>query len=570
MKEYLFSLNRDETLSSKIKSLSKFQLQGVAGSTIVSRGYSYFYDGAVYDDVEIELGKIELNVSGSMGMYDVEISQKGHKVEAECDCPYDDGVCKHIIASLLHLQNNVLVSQLEAANITANNLKQAKSKENAFENYVNSLSIEALRALVLEFAPDSYRKEIEVRINIQQGNKKTVNLTFQKAQRAFDNLDVEDNNPDGFEEEVNEACEELRPYFSTFPDEITRLICEFFEKVNTAFDEGYLYDHYSDYSYEAIGLATFIGEFIAAIPNEKRAKTIKQILNAKKNMDYGVADNLEMDIVNAIKEEDWKDFKDIALEIDFLSSLRDADQLELYNKIKPYLDFKEQEKILKSQPDSSYLNLELARLYQNNNEPKKAFSVLENYLKTKNNDSFFFYRSSSITHQQFQLLIELSEKHYEGEPTLKWLNKYISTEPSIETFQFAIKKRPNERQAFETLFEKNHTSVYVQILEEENRLAEVVSCFKKYERTFLGNSYTYGFFQRHKQLFPTEAKAVFKANLDEVLPHTGDRNYHKVAEYLEQLKPILKESEFIILVKSIKEKYYRRRNLLGILSRNGL
>ena len=569
MNEYLFSLNENETLSSKIKSLSKFQLQGLAGDTIVSRGYSYFYDGAVYNDIEVELGKIELNVSGSIGMYDIEIHQKGHRVEASCDCPYDDGVCKHLVASLLHLQNNVLVSELAAADITADNIKGKKSKESAFESYVNSLSIEAVRALVLEFAPESYRKEIEVRVQVKQGNKKAVNQSFKKVEEIFDRLDFEDYNIDGFEEEVNDACENLRPYFSTFPDKITELLCDFFKNVDIAFDEGYLYDHYGDGNYEGYSFVTLIAEFIAAIPNEKRTVALKRIFEAKNNMGYDFADNLEANIIEAIKKDEWNVFKDVVIKMNFLASLKGEQKLNLYHKIAPYLTSKEKENILKSQPKSAYLNLELAKSYNDNSQPKQAFSTLESFLNEKDDDNYFFYRSSSITHQQFKLLIELSEKHYNGELTISWLNKYISSEPSIEAFKFAIKHRPNERQAFETLFEKKHLNTYVQILEDENRLTEVVKCFEKYKSNFSSDYFIYGFFQRHKLLFPKEAIIVFKKKLSEVLPHTGDRKYHKVAEYLGQLKPILKETEFIVLVDSIKKKYYRRRNLLGILAKNG-
>jgi hypothetical protein len=79
----------------------------------------------------------------------------------------------------------------------------------------------------------------------------------------------------------------------------------------------------------------------------------------------------------------------------------------------------------------------------------------------------------------------------------------------------------------------------------------------------------YPFFQRHKLLFPEPATAIFKAELYFCLPNTGNDNYRKVAQILVNLQPIVSPTSFSSLVSDIKKEYYRRRNLIAILGKEG-
>ena len=71
-------------------------------SKIFQRGVEYFKEGAVLNPV-IDGNQISAEVEGSSSSnYRTSAKLVEGKLKGECDCPYDWGVCKHIIALLLH------------------------------------------------------------------------------------------------------------------------------------------------------------------------------------------------------------------------------------------------------------------------------------------------------------------------------------------------------------------------------------------------------------------------------------------------------------------------------------
>ena len=84
--------------------------------TILSRGMSYYHDGAVIHLEEADTDVWEAIVRGSR-KYDVEIIvEEGEVVSAECDCPYDwGGPCKHIVATLFAIRDGQPTAQMDAS-----------------------------------------------------------------------------------------------------------------------------------------------------------------------------------------------------------------------------------------------------------------------------------------------------------------------------------------------------------------------------------------------------------------------------------------------------------------------
>ncbi len=76
-------------------------------STIIKRATSYYENGNVIDVAETRPGEFEATVEGSED-YTVQLKLEDGKItEYDCDCPYDMGpVCKHIVAVIMHLQEN--------------------------------------------------------------------------------------------------------------------------------------------------------------------------------------------------------------------------------------------------------------------------------------------------------------------------------------------------------------------------------------------------------------------------------------------------------------------------------
>ena len=73
----------------------------VIGGRVLERGKKYFEDGAVDEPVELEPGLYEATVQGSED-YTVRVRATDDAItEYDCDCPYDGGICKHVVA-LIH------------------------------------------------------------------------------------------------------------------------------------------------------------------------------------------------------------------------------------------------------------------------------------------------------------------------------------------------------------------------------------------------------------------------------------------------------------------------------------
>jgi uncharacterized Zn finger protein len=159
MADFLFSVTEKNTLSQKIKTLTKSDYNALADSRVLERGESYFNHGAVYPNITIELGSIEAEVDGSED-YEVDLEQIGMDVFGACSCPYNfGGICKHLVAVLLHLQHNVGIQDLVKADITELVIQQQKQKQKDFEKYVKSLDKATLQKLVLELATEEFRRE---------------------------------------------------------------------------------------------------------------------------------------------------------------------------------------------------------------------------------------------------------------------------------------------------------------------------------------------------------------------------------------------------------------------------
>lgn len=75
-------------------------MQFADGPQIFHRGEDYHASGAIYR-LSVSKKGIKAEVHGNYGDYTVEVEDAPEGLEAECNCPYDGYVCKHIVAVLL-------------------------------------------------------------------------------------------------------------------------------------------------------------------------------------------------------------------------------------------------------------------------------------------------------------------------------------------------------------------------------------------------------------------------------------------------------------------------------------
>jgi len=130
--------------------LDRFEEQ--IDEVILQRGLNYFRKGYVTDVEEIGYGDYEATVNGRE-IYTVHLHiEKGIVTEYDCDCPYDQGpVCKHIVAVLFYLQQDVL--HLEEDLPTKKTTKKAKkpSEMEQVDKILHLLPHEELKAFVRDY-----------------------------------------------------------------------------------------------------------------------------------------------------------------------------------------------------------------------------------------------------------------------------------------------------------------------------------------------------------------------------------------------------------------------------------
>ena len=119
-------------------SLLNFETQ--INAVILQRGRLYFQNGNVENIEEAEDNAWRAEVTGS-DLYSVEVILKGNKeiTGYSCDCPYDEGICKHTVA--VHF---ALVEILKKQK----NKPKGASKKDVFENLLQTISLKEYQGFI--------------------------------------------------------------------------------------------------------------------------------------------------------------------------------------------------------------------------------------------------------------------------------------------------------------------------------------------------------------------------------------------------------------------------------------
>lgn len=121
--------------------LRKFELQ--ISDTIVHRGREYYENAAVVDMEETDEGYWHAEVMGSE-TYTVEVKLlRKDKIESySCDCPYDGNICKHVVAVLFLLREELT---------NASVIKMAPPKTD-LKGLIQKISLEEYQQFILDHA----------------------------------------------------------------------------------------------------------------------------------------------------------------------------------------------------------------------------------------------------------------------------------------------------------------------------------------------------------------------------------------------------------------------------------
>ena len=133
----------------------------ISGS-ILDRGKQYYKAGAILEIEETNDGLWHAEVEGSE-FYSVEIQiHKNNTIgECSCDCPYDDGICKHVLAVLYAIREEKTIPIVVA--------KAKASKKLSFEGLLAKISLKEYKEFAKKYA--SQNKDFKTALELAFADK---------------------------------------------------------------------------------------------------------------------------------------------------------------------------------------------------------------------------------------------------------------------------------------------------------------------------------------------------------------------------------------------------------------
>lgn len=132
-----------------------FDFEGMVSNTILKRGRDYYEQGLVKNIVKLGDYAYEVDVEGSDDyIVEIELNKLSVIKDYSCDCPYDGDFCKHIVAALYQLRDELTIEVKED--------KQKKSKKLTLNELLEKTSIEELREFILLSAKKDTKFKLSV------------------------------------------------------------------------------------------------------------------------------------------------------------------------------------------------------------------------------------------------------------------------------------------------------------------------------------------------------------------------------------------------------------------------
>ncbi|MEC4077516.1 SWIM zinc finger family protein [Myroides odoratimimus] len=133
-----------------------FNFETNVSNIILKRGFEYYEQGMVKDITKlgdyIYEGEVEGNDDYTVV---IELDKSQSIKDYNCDCPYDGAVCKHVVAVLYQLRDDMTIEVVPK--------KTKKVKRMSFKDLVEQLSIEDLR----EFIFISAKKDARLKVSLE-------------------------------------------------------------------------------------------------------------------------------------------------------------------------------------------------------------------------------------------------------------------------------------------------------------------------------------------------------------------------------------------------------------------
>lgn len=151
-------------------------------SEIYYRGEDYYKNGYVTDIQNLDNNRWIAEVEGNYDDYNVEIhlDDQGNIKNYSCNCPYDGAICKHVVATLLEIKEELDLQNVEdfddLMHTSEKNSKIADSHKTQkpieeWETILNEISDQELRDFVLHYANHNIEFQDELVISLSKAQK---------------------------------------------------------------------------------------------------------------------------------------------------------------------------------------------------------------------------------------------------------------------------------------------------------------------------------------------------------------------------------------------------------------
>ncbi len=578
----------ESTLPRALAQITTSALRTAVGGVIYQRGEQYYASGAVEDISYTDSHTLDATVSGSE-FYGIQIYLEGDSIDGDCDCPYDSGTCKHVVAVLLEAINegDSIRGYMDAGNDAEGNdeideNKQHDNKKSAasgvlplravsnagapgaesmeFRDYVESLSVKELQNLVLQYAPSDFRRTVLTRSLSKENAEKVMKAAENNIRKIFDNDYLRHNNKK-LEEALMQECERVRGLWEVLPERVGAMLVTIMRTIDEGFEEGDFYDDYRDDGFSSKKFDEYVVQFLRAVPPTAKAAIVADIQDVLASVGFAAFMNIEK------RQAEWYTGAEIpAMKDEILKAIhlgKYAGNAEMdYKTISPELDDDERESmLLATYIHSNELTLELANLYERVTRPADAFDALDKRLQKHIKAGYVESLSAALFKKRFELAATLKEspKQYasRAEAVLK-LSARAETVQSICKYLQHLGETALLQQ-LEAIAEKRDPEEFFRYLELEQRFDE---CWKRIEETGKLYDHTvYTFAVKRLNHEREQAKTVLLKRLATKIPLAEESAYRDVAETLKHLSDIDDEKAGEILL-DLRTNYKRRLNLM--------
>jgi hypothetical protein len=536
--ETLFS-TEENNLKQLFDVLHEDELQEYCSPQAYNRGVEYFENGYVCSaEYNSDRTLFTAKVRGSH-VYAVQVSLKNGKVQAACTC-LQDTKCKHIVAAMLYASVENVDTQVSS---TKSSLDMKK--------YLNSLPKEELVELLINHAHD----DLFTIISNKHSARSEAEKIFSKGKRTLEDIFGHEelmNDPDSFEESLMKVLKTLSGVETKMPKKLGELIVYIIEKVEKATDEGYLYNHYSDYNFEpGEQFYEFIARLTSAMDFNEKTEFIQQLEGAISSSSYSTFDGAYGWLGRGFTDRELPQLK--TLLVNEYKDLPEAVVESYYCRVSSILSDNEKEKILDvltSGNDSR--TAELAELLTKNGKRKKSILMLRQVI----------FRDANEFVDEKLCILYLDQMKAENLDLHDAVRKCMKQCPKESMLRKVTELLPTEAATCEEILEKQRPEELLNYLESMDRAADALLLVKRNNSIWCDRVLT--FYKKNKKKFPEEAGRYFSDTINENLKNTGDHYYHTIADALKHLKQIDKGTAHELTL-HLRQNYRRRSKLMAMI-----